>query len=183
MCQIATVSFYINWHLKMSSAKRRPFCPDPISSWLMHTHIAKKKYPTKLANTSNWHLFMGPTWGPPGSCRPQMGPMLAPWTDIAQPAAVTTCCEYFRENGRCYNRRRIIISASRCPEPPAVYKANTTYVDANKGKNATYECWGGYVVNIFNHDVTTFAATCGPDLTWEIPTTECQGKSMYSDVT
>ena len=24
--------------------------------------------------------FMGPTWGPPGSCRPQMDPMLAPWT-------------------------------------------------------------------------------------------------------
>ena len=24
--------------------------------------------------------FIGPTWGPPGSCRPQMGPMLAPWT-------------------------------------------------------------------------------------------------------
>ena len=24
--------------------------------------------------------LMGPTWGPPGSCRPQMGPMLAPWT-------------------------------------------------------------------------------------------------------
>ena len=24
--------------------------------------------------------FMGPTWGPPGSCRPQMGPMLAPLT-------------------------------------------------------------------------------------------------------
>ena len=23
---------------------------------------------------------MGPTWGPPGSCRPQMGPMLVPWT-------------------------------------------------------------------------------------------------------
>ena len=23
---------------------------------------------------------MGPTWGPPGSWRPQMGPMLAPWT-------------------------------------------------------------------------------------------------------
>ena len=23
--------------------------------------------------------FMGPTWGPSGSCRPQMGPMLAPW--------------------------------------------------------------------------------------------------------
>ena len=24
--------------------------------------------------------FMGSTWGPPGSCRPQMSPMLAPWT-------------------------------------------------------------------------------------------------------
>ena len=23
---------------------------------------------------------LGPTWGPPGSCRPQMDPMLAPWT-------------------------------------------------------------------------------------------------------
>ena len=23
---------------------------------------------------------MGTTWGPPGSCRPQLGPMLAPWT-------------------------------------------------------------------------------------------------------
>ena len=23
--------------------------------------------------------FMGQTWGPPGSCRPQMGPMMAPW--------------------------------------------------------------------------------------------------------
>ena len=24
--------------------------------------------------------FMGPIWGPPGSCRPQMGPMLTTWT-------------------------------------------------------------------------------------------------------
>ena len=24
--------------------------------------------------------FMGPSWGPPGSCRPQMGPILVPWT-------------------------------------------------------------------------------------------------------
>ena len=25
--------------------------------------------------TSQRAKFMGPTWGPPGSCRPQMGPM------------------------------------------------------------------------------------------------------------
>ena len=48
------------------------------------------KYLCKKININNekWVLtvisqianFMGPTWGPPGSCRPQMGPMLAPWT-------------------------------------------------------------------------------------------------------
>ena len=27
--------------------------------------------------------FSWPTWGPPGSCRPQVGPMLAPWTLLA----------------------------------------------------------------------------------------------------
>ena len=31
--------------------------------------------------------FMGPTWGPPGPCRPQMGPMLAPWTLLSGVAA------------------------------------------------------------------------------------------------
>ena len=40
-------------------------------------------YPYGLITTTK-HVqiarFMGPTWGPPGSCRPQMGPMLAPWT-------------------------------------------------------------------------------------------------------
>ena len=30
--------------------------------------------------------FMGPTWGPPGSCRPQMVPMLTPWTLLSQNA-------------------------------------------------------------------------------------------------
>ena len=32
------------------------------------------------AMTSQIAKLMGPTWGPPGSCQPQMGPMLAPWT-------------------------------------------------------------------------------------------------------
>ena len=27
--------------------------------------------------------FTGPTWGPPGSCRPQVGPMLTPWTMLS----------------------------------------------------------------------------------------------------
>ena len=38
--------------------------------------------------------FMGPTWGPPGTCRPQMGPMLAPWTllsGLRLPSAYCGC--------------------------------------------------------------------------------------------
>ena len=35
--------------------------------------------------------FMGPTWGPPGSCRPQVGPMyLAIWT-CASVVVITLC--------------------------------------------------------------------------------------------
>ena len=38
----------------------------------MYTLI--KQFNTQIAK------LMAPTWGPPGSCRSQMGPMLAPWT-------------------------------------------------------------------------------------------------------
>ena len=33
--------------------------------------------------------FMEPTWGPPGSCRPQMGPMLVPWTLLSGASLVS----------------------------------------------------------------------------------------------
>ena len=35
---------------------------------------------TRQYRTAQIAKFMGPTWGPPGSSRPQMGPMFAPWT-------------------------------------------------------------------------------------------------------
>ena len=35
---------------------------------------------TTIDHPSQITKCMRPTWGPPGSCRPQMGPMLAPWT-------------------------------------------------------------------------------------------------------
>ena len=37
-------------------------------------YFFKNYFPSQIAK------FKGPTWSPPGSCRPQMGPMLAPWT-------------------------------------------------------------------------------------------------------
>ena len=45
---------------------------DNSSSFDFH-HTAPRK-------CSQIAKFTGPTWGPPGSCRPQMGPMLVPWT-------------------------------------------------------------------------------------------------------
>ena len=38
------------------------------------------KETSKLCITAQIANFMGPAWGPPGSCRPQIGPTLAPWT-------------------------------------------------------------------------------------------------------
>ena len=41
--------------------------------------------------------FMGPTWNPPGSCRPQMGPMLTPWTLLSG----TFPCQWPSDELRC----------------------------------------------------------------------------------
>ena len=52
-------------------------------------HQTKPKYSdAQTLWTSQIAKFMGPTWGTPGSCRPQMGPMLAPWTLLSGIACV-----------------------------------------------------------------------------------------------
>ena len=48
--------------------------------WDIFTGLKPVVPPLFALRTSQIAKFMGPTWGPPGSCRPQMGPMLAPWT-------------------------------------------------------------------------------------------------------
>ena len=46
-----------------------------------HSHVYDLNVSVSFSGwTSQIARFMGPTWGPPGSCRPQMGPMLAQWT-------------------------------------------------------------------------------------------------------
>ena len=57
-----------------------------IYQWIVdspHTGpIRKKAFPSTdsiMGLRTRVVKFMGPTWGPPGSCRPQMGPMLVPW--------------------------------------------------------------------------------------------------------
>ena len=56
--------------------------------WFMYTCnnlvviplLLYKRYYTLLLLTSQIAKFIGPKWRPPRSSRPQMGPMLAPWT-------------------------------------------------------------------------------------------------------
>ena len=86
----------------MSSAKWWPFYADPSVSKaiavqmriyyvscnqvLMATELRSGSCDNDNSNTRKTPCctqiarFMGPTWGPPGYCRPQMGPMMAPWT-------------------------------------------------------------------------------------------------------
>ena len=52
---------------------------------------------------------MGPIWGPPGSCRPQMGPMLAPWTllwgKVSKLHVVTSVRGIHGVTGGCLSQR------------------------------------------------------------------------------
>ena len=45
-------------------------------------------------------MFTGPIWGPPGSCRPQMGPMLAPWNLKSPASRLFTSTVYSDANQR-----------------------------------------------------------------------------------
>ena len=49
-------------------------------NYTIQCFISNKILYTFPALTSQIARFMRPTWGPPGSRRPQMGHMLAPWT-------------------------------------------------------------------------------------------------------
>ena len=59
--------------------------------------------PIGKSNLPQISKFMGPTWGQHGSCRPQMGPILAPWTLLSGRLAVAKlrkhlqvrCTSYF----------------------------------------------------------------------------------------
>ena len=55
---------------------------ENVSIWWRH-HV--------LPVTTQIARFVWPTWGPPGSCRPQVGPMLAPWTLLSGYHDVIPC--------------------------------------------------------------------------------------------
>ena len=64
-------------NLQFYVSGKRPMSPSGISQPVGNgdsTSFGTELDPTMIARV------MGPSWGPPGSCRPQMGPVLAPWT-------------------------------------------------------------------------------------------------------
>ena len=62
------------------------WCPR----WITNRHRAEL-----FVKSPQIARFMRPTWGPPGSCRPQMGPMLAPWALLS---GTVTKWTVYREN-------------------------------------------------------------------------------------
>ena len=77
---------------------------------LQNNHGDAPSFITQIAK------FMGPTWGPPGSCRPQIGPMLAPWTlisgklQVSDLVWITSCREH-----NCRVERDIVLAAYYIP--------------------------------------------------------------------
>ena len=48
--------------------------------WGKLSNVCSRQYFLPEVSSDQIARFMGPTWGPPGTCRPQMGPMLDPRT-------------------------------------------------------------------------------------------------------
>ena len=71
-------------HFKMSSAKWHPFCLGlNVLKWWQR-YSCRPTCDERPLRTR----FLGPTWGPYGTDRTQVGPMLAPWTLLSG----TTLC-------------------------------------------------------------------------------------------
>ena len=86
-----------------------------LAIYLVEKYQWSKQYPHMeieygifLKYTPQTAKFMGPTWGPPGSCRPQMGPMLAPLNLLFGSA--------WKYNRPRLARRRLLVKQSSADE-------------------------------------------------------------------
>ena len=86
------------------------------------------------AHISQIAKFMGPTWGPPGSCRPQMGPMLAPWT-LLSGMFVDAVIDVIQMSWACDTTRHNI--TRYCNQRP-VTKAEITSPHWSRGKRGSF---------------------------------------------
>ena len=88
---------YKTWDVISISSQCVTLDPDENASALGTYGIVKMlchvlictEFCTYDARATQIAKFMGPTWGPPGSCWTQIGPVLAPWTLLSG-----RCCVY-----------------------------------------------------------------------------------------
>ena len=118
-----------NWCLKINDITV-PFQPPAYNIWSL---VAA----TQIAS------FMGPTWGSPGSCRPQMDPMLAPWNLPSEwnlhprfnslqwyTFIYMSCCGYILyEAILCLSRLHGLLSIGRYHTSSFSRKGNYAYFD------------------------------------------------------
>ena len=73
-----------NWCINRGLMLTLQFFVETNVSWHQFSNMAINSLVAARPRTnqipSQIARIMGSTWGPPGSCRPQVGPMLAPWT-------------------------------------------------------------------------------------------------------
>ena len=87
-------SFATEIHME-NSTRRRPQTTYPL--------LSAHRVPIAVHEITQMARFVGPTWGPPGSCRPQMGSMLAPWTLLSGKPQARTLALRGWDRAACHN--------------------------------------------------------------------------------
>ena len=101
--------------------------------------------PTAPQGETQIAKVMGPTWGPPGSCRPQMGPMLAPWTLLlGEPTLLSYGLHLSTPQQSLTLTSLVTSSASTLTSDMLLASSRTTHEEhmtLNKTKSVWQPCW------------------------------------------
>ena len=85
---ITRKSRYTQWRIFYVNQAPDSMCNVPVYLYnvmdfthcIYRIYLQTSEYMCKCQNLTKRARFMRPKLGPPGSCRPQIGPMLTPWT-------------------------------------------------------------------------------------------------------
>ena len=117
---------FTKWWISLKFSPKSPIDSKSALVWVITSQIIR---------------FMGPTWGPPGSCRPQMGPMLAPWTSLSGlvPNWKQTMPEpmmiHFNDALLCFHHSDVIMGATASQITSLTSVFSAVYSDANQRKH------------------------------------------------
>ena len=98
--------------------------------------------------------FMGPAWGPPGACWPQMGPTLAPWTLLSGYLSVGSLKYWIS----------LLTNLSTNVAVPEVALIEGPVLPNDSGSEWTSQCDSHWLRNKYYHEYDWTLAMCMP---WE----------------